>query len=242
MSVVVSALEPRPRPVHVRLMSTAEIPPGDAWLGPHEREVVTALGFPKRRADWRLGRYAAKRAAAGWLGRPSDPLALAGLEVIADDTGAPRLHCDGARPLALSLSHRAGWALAAVAPPEVALGCDLELVEARSEAFRADHLTPQEQALVAAAESRDRAHWASLVWCLKECALRRCEKACDSIRARSSSWRGAGSPSEAGVPSARGWWRMTGRSRAGGVRMATCSPASWGTPDSSPRTCSPESA
>jgi 4'-phosphopantetheinyl transferase len=162
----------RPRPVGVGLVAMAEVPPGDTWLGPHERAVGAALRFPKRRADWRLGRYAAKRAAARWLGRPSDPLALAALEVIADDTGAPRLHCDGARPLALSLSHRAGWALAAVAPAEVALGCDLELVEARTEAFLADYLTPDEQALVAAAGSRDRAHWATLVWSVKECALK----------------------------------------------------------------------
>jgi 4'-phosphopantetheinyl transferase len=172
MNALAATTGKRPRPVGVRLVAMAEVPPGDAWLGPHERAVGAALRFPKRRADWRLGRYAAKRAAAAWLGRLSNAIALARLEVIADDTGAPQLHCDGSTPLALSLSHRAGWALAAVAPPEVALGCDLELVEIRSEAFLADYLTSHEQALVAAAESRDRAHWGSLVWCVKECVLK----------------------------------------------------------------------
>jgi 4'-phosphopantetheinyl transferase len=153
-------------------VSDAEVPSGDVWLGQRERAVIAALRFPKRRADWLRGRYAAKRAAAAWLGRPSDPSALAGFEVLAGDTGAPQLYCDGEMPLALSLSHRAGWALAAVAPPDVALGCDLELVEARSEAFLADYLTADEQALVAAADPRDRAQRASLIWCVKECALK----------------------------------------------------------------------
>jgi hypothetical protein len=147
MSAIASALEPGLRPVLVRLVPAAEVPPGDAWLGAHEREGVAALRFSKRRADWRLGHYTAKRAAAARLGWPPDPPALARLEVLADDTGAPRLHCDGDTPLALSLSHRAGWALAAVAPPDVSI---------------ADYLTPHEQALVAAADTWDRAHWTTL--------------------------------------------------------------------------------
>jgi 4'-phosphopantetheinyl transferase len=171
MTAIVAAPEPR-SPVVVRLVPTAEIPPGEAWLGPHELEVVETLRFPKRRADWRLGHYAAKRAAAAWLGWPTDPANLARLEVLAEETGAPQLHGhDGTMP-ALSLSHRAGWALAAVAPPDVALGCDLELIQARSAAFVADYLTPNEQALVAAADVWDRAHWTTLVWCAKECALK----------------------------------------------------------------------
>jgi acetyl/propionyl-CoA carboxylase alpha subunit/4'-phosphopantetheinyl transferase EntD len=172
MSAVAPALRARTRPVAVCLVAAAEVPPGDLWLGEHERAVVAALRFPKRRTDWLRGRYAAKRAAASWLGRPSDAADLARVEVLAGDTGAPHLHCDGEPPLALSLSHSAGWALAAVAPPEVALGCDLELVETRSEAFLADYLTGHEQALVGAAEPWDRPRWASLIWCVKECALK----------------------------------------------------------------------
>jgi 4'-phosphopantetheinyl transferase len=225
MNALASTCEVRPRPVGVLLVAMAEVPPGDAWLGPHERAVGDALRFPKRRADWRLGRYAAKRAAAGWLGRPSDPLALAGIEVIADDTGAPRLHCDDARSLALSLSHRAGWALAAVAPPEVALGCDLELVEARSEAFLADYLTPDEQALVAAAESRDRAHWASLVWSVKECALKALReglrldtRSIELVVRRGQPERGwcpVGARVVADDRTFEGWWRPHGNLLAG---------------------------
>lgn len=50
--------------------------------------------------------------------------------------------------MTVSLSHRAGLALCTVAPAGVALGCDLEPVEPRSDAFVADYLTPAERALV----------------------------------------------------------------------------------------------
>jgi len=92
--------------------------------------------------------------------------------VLADESGAPRLRCDDGITPALSLSHRAGWALAAVAPPDVALGCDLELIETRSVAFLADYLTPHERSLVEAADAWGRAHWTTLIWCVKECVLK----------------------------------------------------------------------
>ena len=48
--------------------SLADVPADDGWLGPGEIEVLAGLGFEKRRADWRLGRFAAKTALAVWLG------------------------------------------------------------------------------------------------------------------------------------------------------------------------------
>lgn len=159
-------------PVGVLLAHVGEVPPGDGWLGARERAVLTTLRFPKRRADWRLGRYAAKRAAAGWLGRPTHLEELAGLEILADGDGAPRLHLGGEARVALSLSHRDAWGMAAVASPDVTLGCDLERVEPRSDLFLADYLTPREQALVAAGGPDDGVRRATLVWSVKECVLK----------------------------------------------------------------------
>ena len=158
--------------VGVMLVPGREVPPDDGWLGPRERRVLATLHVPKRRGDWRLGRWAAKRAAAAWLSWPSDPHVLAELEVLADESGAPRLHAGDTTPVALSLSHCAGWAIAAVASPEVRLGCDLERVEPRSGAFVLDYFTPAEQRLVAAAGPRDGGHCTTLVWCAKESALK----------------------------------------------------------------------
>ena len=57
-----------------------------------------------------------------------------------------------ARPVSISLSHRAGRALAAVADAPAAVGCDLELLEPRSPAFVRDWLAPEEQARVTAGD------------------------------------------------------------------------------------------
>jgi 4'-phosphopantetheinyl transferase len=60
-----------------------------------------------------------------------------------------------------------------VAPIDLAVGCDLELVEPRSEAFVRDWLTPTEQEVVFGAERGEARHLlANLVWSAKESALK----------------------------------------------------------------------
>jgi len=73
----------------------------------------------------------------------------------------------------VTMTDRADQAVCLVGPPGTALGCDLELVEPRSDAFVGDFLTPAEQRLVAAAGEGDpRDLLANLVWCGKESALK----------------------------------------------------------------------
>ncbi len=123
--------------------SSADVADGDAWLGERERVVHAALRTPKRREDWRLGRWTAKAALAAWLG--AEP---ARIEVLAAADGAPDAWLDGApAPVSISLSHRAGRALAAVASAPCVVGCDLELLEPRSPAFVRDWLAPEERGL-----------------------------------------------------------------------------------------------
>lgn len=130
-----------------------------------EVEVLAGLRFEKRRADWRLGRFASKAAVAIWLGVPPGRV-----EVAAAPDGAPEAWLDGRRaPASLSLSHRAGRALAVVGEADTALGCDLELVEPRSRAFLNDWLAPSERGLPAAAGAR-RDIVANLLWTAKEAA------------------------------------------------------------------------
>jgi 4'-phosphopantetheinyl transferase len=75
-------------------------------------------------------------------------------------------------PICISLSHCAGIAVCAVAPHGAALGCDLEVIEVRSEAFVADYFTAEEQALVAQAPASDRPRILALLWSGKESALK----------------------------------------------------------------------
>ncbi len=148
--------------------SLAEVPAEDGWLGPSERAVLARLTLLRRRTEWRLGRYTAKAAAAAFLevedGR---------IEVVASPGGAPVAVLDGTRArLELSLSHRAGRAVAVVAPPGPALGCDLELVEPRSTAFVRQWFADGERALVEAAPPDERPWLANLIWSAKEAATK----------------------------------------------------------------------
>ena len=149
--------------------SAAELPPGLDWLGERERDAVASLRFERRRGDWLLGRHAAKAAVAAALG-----VAPGEVEVLAAAGGAPEAWVGAERaPVALSLSHRAGRALAVVAAGGTAVGCDIEAVEPRSGAFVREWLAPAEQERVAAAcDDAGRALAANLIWTAKEAAAK----------------------------------------------------------------------
>jgi 4'-phosphopantetheinyl transferase len=151
----------------------ADVPVQNDWLCPGEIHRLTDLRFAKRRADWRLGRWTAKRAVSECLGLPQAPQALAEIEIRAGSSGAPEvLLRNQPAYLSVSLSHRSGRAVCAVARSTVALGCDVEEVEPRSEAFVADYFSAQEQALVAQSRAEDRARLVALLWSAKESALK----------------------------------------------------------------------
>lgn len=145
-----------------------DVPSDDCWLSRHELDVLAGLSVEKRRADWRLGRFAGKAAVAAWL-----DVAPTRVEIAAAANGAPGVRIDGRpAPVALSLSHRAGRALAVVGDAGSSLGCDLELVEPRSEAFVGDWLAPAERRYVAHAGSSGRTLVANLLWTAKEAAAK----------------------------------------------------------------------
>ncbi|MGH2982978.1 MAG: 4'-phosphopantetheinyl transferase family protein [Solirubrobacterales bacterium] len=145
----------------------ADVPAADGWLSVRERATLSDL-HAQRRADWRLGRWAAKAALCAWSGA-----ALAEVEIVASPGGAPQALVSGERaPAELSLSHRDGRALAVVADAGVAIGCDLELAEPRSEAFVSTWLGPAERASVNSAGSAGRSQLANLIWTAKEAAAK----------------------------------------------------------------------
>ena len=152
----------------------ADVATDDGWLSSREAAWVARMRFPKRRSEFRLGRWTAKRALALSLGRDASAGALRAIEIDRAPDGAPLPLVDG-RPAEayVTMTDRADQAVCLVGPPGTTLGCDLEIVEPRSDAFVADFLTPAEQRLVASAgdgEARDLV--ANLVWCGKESALK----------------------------------------------------------------------
>jgi 4'-phosphopantetheinyl transferase len=190
-----------------------DVPAHDTWLSEREREALAELRGEKRRGEWRLGRWTAKSAVASWRGAPPEAV-----EVLAAEDGAPEALLDGrGASVALSLSHRAGRALAAVCDAPAALGCDLEPVEARSPAFIRRWLRPEERELVERLSGESREMAATLLWSAREAATkaRRVGPRLDVRRASAEPGRLGGAPGSwqrlrvawQGGPRELGWWR-----------------------------------
>lgn len=161
--------------VEVRWLARGEaaLPATEDWLTPRESQRGARMAYAKRRNEYLLGRWTAKHGAARILGRDPDAPTLAALEIRNLPSGAPAVFADGARlDIQISMTDRAGWAVCAVGGPPGGLGCDLEVVEPRSERFVADYFTPFERATVVAAEPEHHPVLTNLIWSAKESALK----------------------------------------------------------------------
>lgn len=177
------------------IQRAADVDPALGWLAPAEAAVLAGLRFAKRRRDWLLGRWTAKRLLAARLS-----VAPARLAVLAADDGAPEAWLDGARlPITLAISHSGELGLAA-ARDGLALGADLELLAPRDPALAADYFTPREQAAVAAlAAAADRDLLTNLLWSAKESALKALRVGLRED-ARAAEVTAAGLPTDAWAP------------------------------------------
>jgi 4'-phosphopantetheinyl transferase len=151
----------------------AHVPVKNDWLSANEKACLSALRFLKRRTDWRLGRWTAKCAISAYLSLPSALESFREMEILQANDGAPEALVDGhAVAVTISLSHSSGVAICAVAPPDIHLGCDVELVEPRSHEFVTDYFTAEEEAQVAQATEERRDQVVTLFWSAKESALK----------------------------------------------------------------------
>jgi len=159
--------------VHWLEQTEADVPAENAWFSANEIALLNGMRFAKRRDSWRLGRWTAKRALASYLNLPAHPLVLRRIEIRSAPSGAPEgFLADKPAVVTISLSHRAGRAVCAVAPAGVEMGCDLEAIEPHGDAFLFDYFTAEEQTLVARAPASDRARLLTLLWSGKESALK----------------------------------------------------------------------
>jgi 4'-phosphopantetheinyl transferase len=148
----------------------AEVPADETWLAPAELARFSRIRYTKRRNEARLARWAAKLAVAAVRGLGDDPADLARIEVRNAPDGAPEAFLDNRDVgLTIAMTDRADWAVAAVRDGGDRIGCDLELVERRSDLFIAEYLTEAEQELIA---TGDRDLLANLIWSGKESALK----------------------------------------------------------------------
>jgi 4'-phosphopantetheinyl transferase len=203
--------------VHWLARSARSLPGDLSWLAPAERARASQLRTAKRRQEYLLRRFTAKQAVAALARLPVDTAALARIAVPNAPSGAPYVLIDGA-PAGwhISLTDRAGCAVCVVHTAGV--GCDLELVEPRSDGFVEDFLTFPERAYVAGQPDLPARHEAAnLVWSAKESALkvlrtglRRDTRTVEvSVQAGGP---GAWAPLtiRTGGPTLHGWWRRDG--------------------------------
>jgi 4'-phosphopantetheinyl transferase len=150
-----------------------DMPVTDDWLSTNEAVFLHGMRFAKRRADWRLGRWTAKLATAIYSGMSMGREGLRRIEILPDPSGVPKVFCDNEpSSLCISLSHRAGMAICALAPSGIELGCDLEFIETRSDSFLTDYFTAEEQEWVAQFAPAARSQLLALLWSAKESALK----------------------------------------------------------------------
>ncbi len=163
--------------------ASRDAPAEDDWLAASELAVLARLAVPKRRDEWRLGRWTSKLAlsssgAAPLRGfSPGAPgrgcRAWSRLAVTSAGDGAPEAFLDGEPlPIGLSITHRAGLAACLVGPAGAQVGCDIELIEPRDEWFVHDYFTPGERSAVVSSGGIARALTTTIIWSAKESALK----------------------------------------------------------------------
>ena len=108
-----SLITPPHRPASIAwlVLGQDDCPGDDHWLGPAERDTVAAMAVARRRRDWRLGRWTAKRAIfahsaeLGQLAASRHATGFGRLEIRSAADGAPQAFFDGT-PAPVSLSMR----------------------------------------------------------------------------------------------------------------------------------------
>jgi 4'-phosphopantetheinyl transferase len=148
-----------------------DVPEDDDWMSTKERSLMTGIRVSKKRNDWRLGRWTAKRAYC--LFNKVQPAAMPAVSVLAAEDGGPDLYLgESPGPVSISISHSHGRGFCAVASGKRAVGCDLEWVEYASPDFFDDYFRAEEARFCREAPEEIKSISGYLVWSAKESCLK----------------------------------------------------------------------
>ena len=151
----------------------SSLPDDDGWMDEAERARISSMRYTKRRTESSLARHTAKVTLANALGLGADAESLARVAIRNAADGAPEAFVDDVDPgVVISMTDRADWAVCAVLHGDVRVGCDLELVEHRSEPFITDYFTPDETRFALSLRGERRHEVANVIWSAKESALK----------------------------------------------------------------------
>lgn len=160
-------------------------------LSATEAEQFSRLTVPKRRSDWLLGRWTAKRLVQSYLWITRDQnISLDAIAIAVDSNGGPYVEWNGELggegnqgrvAVSLSISHSHGVAFCALTPLDAdqvtqmlvspSLGCDIELIEPRDPSFVQDFFTTAENVAVGNAGGQ-RDLFVTATWSAKESVLK----------------------------------------------------------------------
>jgi len=160
--------------IHWLTQSRADIPAYD-YLTDAELARLQKLKATKRRTDWLLGRWTAKRLLQTVLWQKDGmTLPLDMITITNNADGVPDYQIPTTdRRLSISISHAHGRAfVAAIEKSGSPIGADMELIRPRPDGFAAAYFTPAELALGQGLVDQDRAVWETAVWSAKEAVLK----------------------------------------------------------------------
>jgi 4'-phosphopantetheinyl transferase len=152
--------------------------PPEGFLSAAERTVFDNLYSARRRKDWLLGRWTAKKIVQTEAEKLGKRLSCSQISILAGKDGAPGIwFCagDGLRPanFSLSISHSKGASFCAVLQPGmIPLGADMEVVEPRPRGFVESYFTEAEKEIIHRASPEQRDHLTTAIWSGKEAALK----------------------------------------------------------------------
>ena len=148
-----------------------QLPAGHDWLTAAEQARLEEFRFEKRRRDWLLGRWAAKDALLRIARLPERDVNRIEIATAPDGAPLPMLDDEPCKAR-LSLSHSNGRAFAVASTGMQALGCDLELIEPRGQAFIDTWFTESECERVERSDPQLRDSLVTLIWSIKESTLK----------------------------------------------------------------------
>lgn len=151
-------------------------------LNPNEQHRLAAMPIAKRRNDWLLGRWTAKRLVQSYIAQHGGArVPLERIVVTNGPDGAPQVQADETHQLlalynlqllSLSISHCDGHAFCALTDGSVRIGADIERITPRAPVFAEDYFTAHELAQLRAAPPASRDMLVTLIWSAKEAVLK----------------------------------------------------------------------
>jgi 4'-phosphopantetheinyl transferase len=149
----------------------ADVPESNEWLCDAEQSILAGLRFPKRRNDWRLGRWTAKQAVLAH--QHKEKSTISSLEIRAAEDGAPEAYWNNeTAEVSISISHSEGRSFCIVGPGDFSIGCDLEWIAPREDNLVWDYFTPEEIFYCRQAREAERPLAVNLIWSAKESVLK----------------------------------------------------------------------